>query len=531
MPALPHPFNVEVAAIFFIVTNCGVADMVKVIQQIRILPPIAIARFGSSPTPMENYDLQVPRDDNGKPTTDFREILPAQTLVIDPDDGSVAESFIPPEIRFRDEGGRIKPVSPFLEVWVQFEGSDDLIPLTIDHLTELGLTPAAILWRAQAANRKPFRRTGDPRDIVAATTDTFSDHSVHPLVGLAPNFKPGKSITLGSVQYIRPTKEFPDIRVRFTPGKGLVFGPHTNDPLTSDDVYAGRTSDGVDFGGLPRGRWDRYYIGNPGAPPVTAPGDIFQGVDIGTTSDSKLSSGYFDDTCDGIIEVSLEVGGKTFETYGRIASAVPDFAPDSLPVRSIIDDIEQMVFGPDVAPPNNDADRAAIKADVEDIIRRALDTVRHINTMVMNGDEPVADVQRNRNNMSGQEGDFGRTFEAIFSSAMAEYLTAIGIHKNLLQHAVDSEAKNAFDGGMAHVRQPDEVADLTNAARHKMPAMMRGNEGSELVLTRRQIAKLALADSQRVQVAALAAVAPKKPAPLSPARVRRPSRTRPPSTY
>lgn len=114
---------------------------------------------------------------------------------------------------------------------------------------------------------------------------------------------------------------------------------------------------------------------------------------------------------------------------------------------------------------------------------------------------------------------------------MAEYLTAIGIHKNLLQHAVDSEAKNAFDGGMAHVRQPDEVADLTNAARHKMPAMMRGNEGSKQVLTRRQIAKLALADSQRVQVAALAAAAPKKPAPLSPARVRRPSRTRPPSTY
>jgi hypothetical protein len=523
--------RVEVAAIFVNSTNCEATGMTKVIKQIRILPPIVIARFGSSPTPMENYDLQLPLDDKGKPTTGFREIVPAQTLVIDPDDGSVAESFIPSEIRFRDAEGRIKPVSPFLEVWVQFEESDDLVPLTADHLAELGVTTSAIQWRARAANRKPFRRTGDPRDIVGATTEVFSDHSVHPLVGFAPNFKPGKSITLGKVQYVRPTKEFSEIRIRFTPGKGLVFGPHTNDPLTSDDVYAGQTSDGVGFGGLPLGQWDRYYIGNPGAPPVTAPGDIFQGVDIGTTGDSKLSSGYFDDTCDGIIEVSLEVGGKTFEAYGRFASAVPDFAPDSLPVRSILDDIEQMALGPDVAPPANDAERASVKADVEDIIRRALDTVRHINTMVMNGDEPVADVQRNRNNMPGQEGDYGRTFEAIFSKTLAEYLSAVQFHVSRLQAAMDSELKTAFDGGLAHMRKPEEVADLTDTARHKMPAMMRGNEGSELVLTRRQIAKLALADSQQAPAVALTLAEPKKPTRLSTARVRRPSRTRPRSTY
>ncbi|MGC2780633.1 MAG: hypothetical protein WA418_33855 [Bradyrhizobium sp.] len=504
--------------------------MAKAIKLLRMLPAIVIARFGSSPTPMENYDLQLPLDDKGKPTTDFREIVPAQTLAIDPDDGSVADSFLPAEVRFRDAEGRIKPVSPFLEVWVQFEDSDDLIPLTADHLGELGLTPAALRWRARAANRKPFRRTGDPRDMVGADTGLFSDHSVHPLVGVAPNFKPGKSITLGNVRYIRPTKDFPEIRVRFTPGKGLVFGPRTNDPRTFDDVYAGQTSDGVGFGGLPQGEWDRYYIGNPGAPPVTAPGDIFQGVDIGTTSDSKLSSGYFDDTCDGIVEVSLEVGGKTFEAYGRFASAVPDFAPDSLPVRSILDDIEQMALGPDVAPPADDAGRAVLKADVENIIRRALDTVRQINTMVMNGDEPIVDVQRNRNNMPGQEGDYGRKFSPIFDKAMAEYRVAVNFHKDRLQAAMDNELKKAFDGGLAFMRKPEEVADLRDDARHKMPAMMRGNEGSELVLTRRQIAKLALADSQQA-VAAAAAVAPKKPTPLSTARVRRPKRTRPPSTY
>lgn len=74
--------------------------MTKVIKQIRILPPIVIAQFGSSPTPMENYDLQLPLDDKGKPTTDFREIVPAQTLVIDPDDGSVVEFLSPPKYVF-----------------------------------------------------------------------------------------------------------------------------------------------------------------------------------------------------------------------------------------------------------------------------------------------------------------------------------------------------------------------------------------------------------------------------------------------
>lgn len=515
--------------------------MAKQIQEIRIFPPIVIARFGSSPTPMENYDLQLPRDAKGQPTADFREIVPAQTLVIDPDSGSIVASYVPSEVRFRDAQGRIKPVSPFLELWVQFEGSDEFVPLTIDHLSELGVGPAAVKWRARAANRKPFRRTGDARDIVAAATGIFSDHVAHTLAGFAQNFLPGKSIALGELRYIRPSRDFPELRVRFTPGKGLVFGVRVDDPLTTDAVYAGQTSQGVGYGGLPRGQWDRYYIGNPGAPPVTAPGDIFQGEPIGTTGDSKLSSGYFDDTCDGILEVSLAVGGKSFEAYGRFASAVPDFAPDSLPVRSIIDDIEQMALGPDVAAPANDADRAALKADVENIIRRALDTVRQINTMVMNGNEPVADVGRNRNNMPGQEGDYGRKFAPVFAggqAALAEYRAAVQFHKARLQTAIDSELNSAFRGGMAFMRRPEEVADLRDDARHKMPAMMRGNEGSELVLTRRQLAKLALADRPPLAPPALppaaplvAAVAPRAPSPLSSARVRRPLRARPPSTY
>jgi hypothetical protein len=67
---------------------------------------------------------------------------------------------------------------------------------------------------------------------------------------------------------------------------------------------------------------------------------------------------------------------------------------------------------------------------------------------------------------------------------------------------------NAFAGGMAHVRSPEDVADLTTPKRRLMPAMMRGNEGLELALTRRMIAKLALADPTAPPGAVVAAAVP-----------------------
>ena len=39
------------------------------IKGLRILPPIVIARFGSSPSPMDNYDVTVPLGADGKPTS------------------------------------------------------------------------------------------------------------------------------------------------------------------------------------------------------------------------------------------------------------------------------------------------------------------------------------------------------------------------------------------------------------------------------------------------------------------------------
>ena len=63
------------------------------IKELRILPPLAIGRFGSSPEPMDNYDAE---EREGK---EFRQLVPRPTLnvdqatgrIVDPDDGPIGE--------------------------------------------------------------------------------------------------------------------------------------------------------------------------------------------------------------------------------------------------------------------------------------------------------------------------------------------------------------------------------------------------------------------------------------------------------
>ena len=49
------------------------------IRELRVLPPLAIARFGAATTPMDNYDVAV---DPQRPLG-HRFLRPAQTLQVD----------------------------------------------------------------------------------------------------------------------------------------------------------------------------------------------------------------------------------------------------------------------------------------------------------------------------------------------------------------------------------------------------------------------------------------------------------------
>lgn len=496
------------------------------IKDLRIFPPLAIGRFGSSPDPLENYEVEIVSP------TGYRQIKPAKTLIVNDTNGTIDQETSPnpnEKVHFRDAKGQVKPLAPFLEVWAQFQDGGEFEPLTQAHLADVGLSPSDVTWRVHVANLKAYRRTGHVGDKVEAWVQITVDpnqpnelHAARVLSGQCKNFKPDKKIVFGTVRYIRPTDTFPEIRFRFTPAAGRVFGPRKEDPLVVDDVYAGVTSTPAPPHGSWSwpfaGAWDRYWIGAPNSPPLTAPSDIFQGQMVGQV---KVSDGYLDDTCDGLVEVSLHVGAETLRAYARIMSGVPDFAPDSYHVRTISDDLEQMALGPEVNPPSTPAGRADVKRDVEDIIRRACETVRLMNTMVQNGDQGVGGVSNNRNNMPGQQnGDFGRVFEPIYDpGGSAEYGNVLDVHQRILNDVLTVPQLAGSFSGLLRMRPYNEIGDLRTSQRQRMPAMMRGSDGLEFALTRRQLSKLRLASPIAEPQGVNALVAP-LPKPHSAAELR-----------
>jgi hypothetical protein len=436
------------------------------IKEIRLLPPLAIGRFGGSAEPMHNYDVEI------NSATDYRDLVPAETLLLDPGSGEVVAKQTPPVVRFKDGAGLVKPVCPFIEVWARYDETGDFLPLTLVELQDLGLSPAALSWDVTFANLKVLRRTGEPADRVTAALSGVTDHQRHSLEGRAVNFKSGQSIHFGFVQYVKPTATHPEIRFRFTPPAGLVYGTNPDSIVPANRaVY-----DPV------RGTWDTHNDDNPepaSAPDPrahisTSPGGIY-------ANRQGRSLGYLDDASDGIVTVMLTLSGnRRLGSFSRLCAGPPAFAPDSFPVRTMGDELEQMAHGPDVSGVNAE--------EVLDIVRRAVETVRLTDT----------DLQ---NEVWGREFD---AFPAPFSDTEAAPQTTSSIHTGLLdglskglKAPANSPARSAAHFTLSQIdgilRDFDKAADHTRAGRRRMPALMRGADGMNLALNRRQRSKIAKA--------------------------------------
>lgn len=167
------------------------------------------------------------------------------------------------------------------------------------------------------------------------------------------------------------------------------------------------------------------------------------------------------------MHVSLR--GTALTAYGRIGAGPPTYAPDAVPIRTIADELEQALLGPTVAPGEATIER------VEEIVRRAFESVRLMNTAAMN--------RTGDNNMVSQDGGRGRLEEPIMATSLVDDVAVENLHQSLLA---------ALRGGTAPwfadaLRRPDEIGDLSDAGRRKMPAMMRNADGGHLTLTWRQI--------------------------------------------
>src|SRR6478609_477507 len=453
------------------------------IYELLILPPLAIARFGSSPIPLEAYDLLVPEQD----PMGFREIVPRETLEVDQKTGEITRSYVPELIQFRD-GEKVRPVAPFLEVYAR-TSEKCLEPLTLSILEKEGLNSENLEWKVEVANIKAFRQTGNPNDKVEATTGTFHDHEIYKLNGSCRNFVKEKSIYFGQVRYIKPTKLFPEIRLRFTPAEGKLYGSTLNikDPATGkekvDPVFEGHESRIVYDPSKEDAKWLGFQTDQRN-PFLTNPNDIYEGAED-TDDDNPFlmgpSKGYFDDVCDGRVRVELKLkDGRVLRAHSWISACMPAFAPDSQPVRTVADELEQLILGPEITGGTVSIEDAA------DIVRRALETVRLMNTTVMNGNTIYGRPNVAHTLGTQDTNDYGRNFAPIMAASMVDNLAVRQLHER-----VYAALRSGSAPWFAQVlRRPEEVGDMTDVGRRKMPPMLRGADSRALALTRRQINKI-----------------------------------------
>jgi hypothetical protein len=446
------------------------------ITRLHILPPFAIGRLGGAEEPLDNYTIETdPEHPLG-----FRRIVGDHTLVIDPDSGKIVESRIPETVVFKTNG-KIRPVAPFLEVFAVVD-NDEILPLDLPLLKNLQMESALIEWRVNVANRKVVRRTGNPDNLVSARTEWFSDHAVHTLKGHCPNFiSPEAFIEFGRVRFIAPTQNFPEIRLRFTPARGLIYGPNIDPPdpvIPADRAIYNKDKDWVGFGS------EENPASNETLPPSLyainppAPSWLFDNV--------AISRGYLDDSCDGFVEVRMTLpDGRQLTATARICAGPPALVPDSLFVRSLADDLEQVIHGPEVARNEPYAESWEVTRDRAcDIVRRAYETVRFMNVAVMNGNNFKGRPALSLDSMPEEEAaDTERAIRPIMSPGTVDTLAILALHEQVYA---------ALRGGAAPwflnlLRRPDEVADFTDRGRRKMPALMCGADNNYLALTYRQI--------------------------------------------
>jgi hypothetical protein len=448
------------------------------ILELRILPPLAIARLGAAKEPLDAFELETTPD---KPL-DYRRIVPRPSFIIDTKTGEITGVHIPDNIRFKDENKKIRPVAPFLEVFVRTsEAPSQLQPLTIDLLKKEKLSISNLHWEIELGNIKLFRRTRDEHDKIYARKK-LSDHARHPMFGYCENFLSGKHLPLGHVQFIKPTKEFPEIRLRYTPAGGHVYGTRKKRlevnaqsqkaELVKDPII---DSDDLILYDKDKGKWLGYSEG--ASPTLTNPAGIYAGY-LDPKTNNQVSWGYLDDECDGTVKVFLKLkDGRELSAQSYIGAGPPAFAPDTLPVRVISDEMEQLLYGPDVR------EEEVSRADATELVLRALETIRLMNTAVMNGN-PVNGRQNTASTMVRQNtNDFERYYEPIAASSLVDNLALRALHERVFS----ALAAGGAPWFAQVLRQPEEIGDLSAIGLRKMPALMRGADGRSLTLTRRHI--------------------------------------------
>ena len=407
------------------------------ILDLFILPPNSVARLGGSSIPLESYFW------GEDPTISGR----AQT-VIAPDvsfeivsDGSL-RPYVPSNIRFRD-GALVRPVAPFLEVWARVQDGDTIReqPVTLALLDRVNASMENLSFRVTAGNRKAERRCGDIGcGFEGQAISVGADYARKPLMATSPN-RPNsqplvffdRPIPLGYFQLIRPLAimdlgiDLSVVRMRFTPAAGEVYGP----PSATTGIAPGtdrshtmvkpenRFLNPQSAWAMYDGSYDRFR--NP------EPSDTYDGAD----TDSSVSWGVVDDTCDVLVECDLVLKGVRLQARARIAVAPPHFAPDRRPFVSLADDLKDrdQPLPAGSTPLTEGETQAEWESRINDLFKRALEVAGLFNV----------DANRNRaigtNDNIPQIPGAARTDSSMMTSADKPYANLTATDWKSVPHA------------------------------------------------------------------------------------------------
>ncbi|MFI1651521.1 hypothetical protein ACH4XT_31980 [Streptomyces avidinii] len=342
------------------------------IERLWLQPPLAFARLGPSSVPCDSYrygpsDL-TPRG-SGRTT-----VVPDVTLDL-AEDGTLSER-MPQDVQFKDGAGW-RPICPYFELhgsWT-VDGKSGTGPVTEQVLADSGLSLADVRWEVSVANLKAHHITQQDGDRIEARADLAGDdHRRHVLEGRSPRdarqplVPSGVSLPLGSVQLPAPNAELPELRLRFTPGAGFVYGPQGHDPESGYELPPERLILN------PEAAWSGFKATDDDF--RTAPVLLFAGAER-----SWRSLGLVDDVCDGTVSVSLS-GGPT--ATARIVSAPPRFSPDRRPFVSLADGLADRVQRADVHDSAYFEDEEQTALEVRDLFERVLETMSGVNVDVQN---------------------------------------------------------------------------------------------------------------------------------------------------
>jgi hypothetical protein len=468
------------------------------IESLWLYPPLAIARLGGSSIPLEAFSWG--EDQNTPHGTGKTTISPALTFRV-ADDGSLA-SYLPEAIQFKDNEG-FRPVCPFFELHARCVDSDGNItelPVTAKLLDDYGISSDKLVWSIQVANLKPYNMSHDPDTRIEARIDfTGDDHQIHDLEGKSPHgaasplVPADKFIPLGKVQVIRPTADYPELRLRFTPAKGIFYGPTDllqrwkNVTLDARTLFLNKDS-----------TWCSWKP-NDDDPRGTPGGQYAQ-------DDDGVSYGMVDDVCDGIISCSIAAGPWTANNgslvaQARIAVGPPDYAPDRRHLVSLADGLKDRVDRADVYDDKYYSDDELCDLEITELMRRIYETASLNNVDVFNN---RVNIQENPQTAL----QLGIPFQPMefFAFPYRDPLdqrplplsdAARENHRRFSVIAAFLDFIRRQPGMLAqYVREPLDREPFFD---HRMPAVMRGPSGAPLSLTRRQYEYLMQWVSRRSQ--------------------------------